>query len=330
MGSFNTSCFASRQTIAPADTCYITFLAQNCTFRPATLQHKNQTSQLYGITSSTCYPTRFWQPLCPFLECTYADSGQLSLINTPSNLQLLPLFLSCALSSTPSVLPGENPHHESAFSLHDFLQKSAPLLYNQLRDPTSPQNPATQHSLFSEMQAAFDYIVSRTHQQRTFWAPLYGPPRPLHIAVLHNAAYTTLLNPTHPHPHSNPRSFFEHALAASMPPKNSTQRMARYLLGNSWREQLHTLNAGNPLPLVGTDSLHENLSNFLDNKITTDQLFLNLKPWIETYFLNNSLLQMNLAYEPMVYAPQDYSNEIGSRYSHFVSIVSAAIAQQPS
>ena len=53
LGSFNTSCCASRQTIAPGDKCWIIPISQQGTFEPVRLMHKGKKLLCSGRSENT-------------------------------------------------------------------------------------------------------------------------------------------------------------------------------------------------------------------------------------------------------------------------------------
>lgn len=76
MGSYNLTCFASRQTITPGDNCFVIPVAQRATFYPSLLRWRDQTLEAYGISDSVCFPNAFWTPIGAALEAIYDDYGR--------------------------------------------------------------------------------------------------------------------------------------------------------------------------------------------------------------------------------------------------------------
>ena len=66
---------------------------------------------------------------------------------------------------------------------------------------------------------------------------------------------------------------------------------------------------------------------YLDGKLDDDQMYAIIKPWLETRYACSGLEALNLHFEPVVYASQDYSNEIGASYAEFVGQVSAQVTR---
>lgn len=61
MGSFNTACFATRQTITPGDEVVLIPISQNTSGKPINIfQPDGKKLQVFGCFDTTCYPTAFW------------------------------------------------------------------------------------------------------------------------------------------------------------------------------------------------------------------------------------------------------------------------------
>ena len=87
MGSFNTTCMVSQQVIAPNDEVVIFPIVPQSSYSPVELIDKDGSCvEAYGHSSSSCYPTAFWNYAGPMLIGTYDDYGKFELENTVNNI----------------------------------------------------------------------------------------------------------------------------------------------------------------------------------------------------------------------------------------------------
>lgn len=197
MGSFNTTCFASQQTIAPGERCLVIPLIQKSTYTPAQATYGEETHELHGVTSSTCYPTAFWRPMGAFFDAKYDDYGRVVLEQTESNLSGLLEFLRYVLNNTPVVALGKNHSHDLAFDFRFFLtDKASSLGAWLLRRREDPSVTFDAQQFFAEGVLCWDYIWEVAFENRLFGADYNQQLRPLTFAVLHKRAQELLVADT--------------------------------------------------------------------------------------------------------------------------------------
>lgn len=347
MGSFNTSCFASRQTIAPGDPCVVVPVVQQRTFHAVELTYRGQNFQQYGPTFSACHPSRFWTPVGAFFEAVYDDYGGVRLLDTPSNRVRLHIFLQDALAYTASVSEGQNTTHDPAFDLAAFLKDQAPLVQAELQHEASEARAATwPQELFEQSLSGWAAMWDVAQEYRMFWADYFQVPRPMNFAILHKAAFEALVAHTEDSRNWRGESLaMESQIRAMLPALEAlkdtcSQRARRMFAGRSATDEqlqdlLQSLHAEELRKLLqrfgdmqgmrypGEVVFLEQASRAVFSRDTVDvqQWLACLRPVLEVRYACMALENLNLHFEPMVYAGQDYDNSIGQRYAQFVDKV---------
>lgn len=349
MGSFNTSCFVSRQTIASGDACMVVPIMQQHSYRPVQLTRDDKTEEQYGPCSSTCYPTRFWKPVGSFFEAKYDDYGRVTLTDSKVNRFRLQDFIRETLRLAPVVAAGENQCHDLPFDLHKFMGENAPDLLTYLTAKTAQERPERNDDKFFEQgTACWDYIYEVAQEQRMFWRNYSGVLRPMNFAIMHRAAYDGLVAMTNAcvgwdKESYEMRSFFDRALeetkkrmaeldaeAEATTDVNEKQRksMHKFFAFDRFREALRRVGGSESSSYPAEQSVFLGVADaYLDGKLDDDQMYGIIKPWLEIRYACSGLEALNLHFEPIVYATQDYSNEIGASYATFVGQVSAQVTR---
>ena len=124
MGSFNTTCFATQQTISEGNTCYVLPIKQNSGYNGVSLTKGEKTAVGSAVASSTCYSDCFWQPFGGFIKATYADYGQVEIDFTDEENKNKVNALFKELNKSVFVtLAGENPSHDVPFNISNCIEK---------------------------------------------------------------------------------------------------------------------------------------------------------------------------------------------------------------
>lgn len=76
------------------------------------------------------------------------------------------------------------------------------------------------------------------------------------------------------------------------------------------------------------DTLLPGIEAYADGSLNADGLYEKVKPWIDFRYFMAGLEMLNLKFSPLVYASQDYGNEVGEMYAKFVSEVSAEVCTE--
>lgn len=181
-----------------------------------------------------------------------------------------------------------------------------------------------------------------------FWRQHTGAMRPMNFAIMHRAAFDELVATTNAWVGWNDesydmRAFFDRALAAvtariaeldaevqaeTDTTEKERKSMRKYFAFDRFREALRRVGGaeGSSYPAENAVFMYAG-DAYLDGKVTEDKLFEMLKPWLQVRYACSALEALNLHFEPMVYASQDYSNEIGSSYARFVGKVSSVVTR---
>jgi len=361
MGSFNTTCFASNQTIAPGDRCYILPIIQSHTSRPVDIKLGDKEFQCYGSANQTCYPDSFWRPFGGFIKAKYDDCGSVELLDTPVNRQRLVHFFFQLARRAAAIPQGKNRYHDVPFEFASFLETKTPELNEMLmflRDEPVTGKPSIESStLMSELKAAWDYAVEAISEFRLFASDREKHPFQVQLTVIHKTAFNNLIAFLEGEKNIKgesltQRSFFDRNIAAPLEnvkecivklhealkdelPDDKRKELLRLLLEGVQRSELlldgglcrmAELN-GNAHP-AETFETAAPLSRYTTGKTSVDEFFEELKPTLDARYVLAALELLNVHISPMIYASQDYSNSIGKEYARFVSATRAVVDEQ--
>lgn len=360
MGSFNTSCFASHQTIAPGDKCYVLPLVQRVSFEAIPVHYKGELTQEFGITDSIVYPNGFWQLLGGFIEAKYDDYGRVEVSRTPRNFALLAHFFSALRRTAGKVEQGRNPYHDVPYDLETFLASNAPLFLKSLDPQGTQELPADVGSqVFDELLKVWVYTWEAAQEHRLFVSRRDKVLRPAQFAILHSESYDYLASLTAKQStwddvSLEPRSYFDWMLGRVAEELADIEKTMRDSLGDQYEElqkaqpnQLAAVVSGAMYPVQSTffeelkglahferdlsllerDCLRAPVGAYLKKELSADELFEQVKPFVEDRAVLSALEALNLYITPLVYAGQDYTNELGGAYAKFVRSVSASVTK---
>lgn len=317
MGSFNTTCFVTQQTIAGKDKCYILPVRQAFGYKPVELRRLGEDFTRYGICHQDCYPDANWEPVGNFLEGEYDDYGLVELANTPLNHHRLISFFRQLQNYSFVTEPGENYIHDVPFDFPAFVE-GEPELQELLRG-AGPGDQKARHELLMKAWAYYEQV---SQQYRVFTAS-YGEPEPRQVrhAILHEDAYHRLIALTEGRrgykgqPYTR-RSVFDRLLDEVTGLADNTQPK---LAAMHWGLKLSLIGFSSGMSFDDEDEVFEPFfERFFQGAMTKDALFEAVRPWLDSRFVMLGLTQLNIRISPMTYATQDYSNEIGQQYAAFV------------
>lgn len=347
MGSFNTTCFASNQTIAPGDACRVIPIVRTKDFQPVQLLVQGEPASAYGATSSNCYVDAFWKPLGGCIAAVYDDYGQFKLsMSTSVCLQLL-AFYKMALESFPVVLQGENECHDVPFDFRAFLAAKAPLVQALLAERDIPSHVEEDPALFAEVEACWDYLWEVAREQRLFQAQR-GVMAPVQFAVVHEVAFQALRDKIAGMTAWNGESLAPQAWAArtlddvlkhigelrssddsdTEVNKQVLASMSCYSFSSCVNDALRSLRGNNlPTPRLASRTIHDLARQHMAGTLTPEIFLTALSPFLDEAYFYGGLEELGPRLSPMVYAGQDYSNEIGQAYVKFVTEVSHGVTR---
>lgn len=343
MGSFNTTCFASQQTIASGDECYVIPIHQNASYKPVAMEINGESFSQHGITCSTCYPNGFWVPNGGYIEAVYDDYGQVKVKNTGANRVRMFHLIEKLYARAPLVAQGENKYHDVPYDLKGFVAAKTPLLLSMLdrsKEKDAYTGPKSPEVLFAELGLVWEYTWEAAHEHRLF---IKNPNRSIaaqQFAVMHKVAFDTLVTEvakqkTWDNKSLDLRTYFNGALdlvkldfsVAFSPefPFDKTEYIRR-----SFQNALGSFGAmeGIYWDYEFTEIQHIVAAYVKGPEIDEELLFEKFKPILEGRYATVGLMQHNLKFLPLVYASQDYDNSVGRGYMKFVQTVSRAVTKQ--
>ena len=197
MGSFNTQCFATKQTIAPDDKVFIFPVIPATGYSPVELsgQGANPALKAFAASCTTCHANRYWQPLGLCLQGRYADYGEFELDSSELNLRQLLMFYRFLLEHSFIAEQGENSAHEGAFNLEQYALNQGDLVLDeesQTRFALNDNAPANLVGSRTETQlmAFWEHFEKAQSKGRVFTTHPYqdNPVRSVHLAVASEAA----------------------------------------------------------------------------------------------------------------------------------------------
>lgn len=341
MGSFNASCFASKQVIAPSNRCRVVLLQRNHTYQPVELSHGETQYSVYGTTCSTCYPVAFWEPVVGFMEATYDDYGQVILLDTPVTRRRLQSWAVYMYMNALVTHQGENSVHDVPFDFKATLETHYPEFFNKLKEAKSylafnrdTSSLRAEDSFFTKMTPVWDATWNVAQERRLFGLDNQYP-QPLQYGLLHEASYRHLVAFTNKQVSWDKtsyemRAFFDRSLAKARESSASLEHAA-FWLPERLSSVLNRVGYYEGLSPISSD-LFEPVwaiaEQLLKGEISDDDLFLELTPFIEERYVLSALCALDLKFGPVVYAGQDYSNETGKAYAKFVSDVQKQVSRE--
>lgn len=332
MGSFNTSCFVSKQTIVRDTESVILPISQNLSYNPIEVSFGEKEVAKYGFTSSTAYATCFWNYAGPIIRGKYIDSGDFKLLDTEENKVNLLAFFDHLHKCAFKTKEGENKGRDHAFDFQGLY------------------SPKDDYS-FDQMCSIWDQMWKIVQSRRAFIRHHSGEPINLSFAVMHHKTAEYLINKI-----------------GSVESWNGNSQEQKTFFGNYIKDKFSSIAdffverdkspkefyAFFGVQIASLDNFHigeqsaTHISNYYDNFKKTlnaveeysnpdeielndkliDKLFEILKSNIDHQYIHAGIDLFNLKIEPMVYAPQDYANDIGKEYVEMVAEVSGHVTQE--
>ena len=323
MGSFNTTCFVSQQTIVPGAKCIILPIIQQSTYDEIQLisPDKSFETSVLGHAHTTCYPTCFWGYYAPLITGTYYDYGKFEIDNSGENIQSLKFLFNKLLKDSFKTKQGENEYHDHAF------------------DMSSLYSSDTEYS-FEQLIGIWDEIWMVTSEHRLFVRNYKHQPRSFQFAVMHQKSAEYLINMV-----SNEKSwdgmsyhqfnYFQNYIKSKLvkfvdETKDIPPELLEFVF---WRiESLDGYRVGDSEGSF-ISSLYcspNGVIDILQTMVTGDlskmnELFDLYKTQLDHRYIHHGLDDLNIKLSPMVYASQDYSNDLGSAFLEMVKTVNADI-----
>ena len=335
MGSFNTTCFASQQTIIPGAKCLILPISQQSTFDSVSLEKDAEQTTAWGIANTTCHPSCFWSHAGPIVRGTYYDYGCYKLEDSSENMAALTSLFKDLLNDAYITHQGENECHEIPFNMQ--------ALYN-------PKQAYT----FEQLREIWDKVWEATQENRLFIQDHRGTPRPFQFATMHEKTAQYLIDTVAASSDYRGQSFEQKAyLKAYVQSKiiyvtklvgTYTNKRSNDALSFFWmqlaRLEGYRIGEQEGTYLANFYDHYNAVQDILDNaaKHKTDlaqvpdtlveALFEVFKPQLDHRYLHTGLDRLNIKLSPTVYAGQDYDNSTGNDYLAMITAVNAAIKEE--
>ena len=325
MGSFNTTCFASQQTISSGNDCYVIAIKQESGFNPVEcLDRQGNKVMATSVTGSTCYPCAFWNPIGQFIKATYNDYGQVIIEDTIENKNKVQDMFRELSRICYTTIKGENPYHDPAFDIATLKDNGKPLQENwdymwdaavtefRLFVQGYQDNAPRQFTFAIISQQAYDYLIGLVDDMKRY--DKKSNHRRAKIADFITEMQQDIAD-------ANELATIETAI---------TNKKSRYSAFAIRHHLERLLDEGS---MEGMRSIHHpDLDKFVDELLTTKTFSTEttneIMKRMEQGRVFGGLNFLNIKITPMVYSSQDYSNEIGRAYFKFVRDVSSQISAQ--
>lgn len=353
MGSFNVTCFASLQSIATGDRCFVLPVLQESSYDAQTVVRRGVEERHYGVAMTHSYAHAFWTPYGGFIEARYGDRGNVDLLDTPINrLRLRELFRRLLSSAPTKELDDAGV---PLFDFKAFVEGCAPALLAELgraaEQAVEYVVPSSDAALFADMQSAWSYLETAMWHHRVFADDIFHRLRPLQWAVMHKSAFEELVSLVENNLLlSNGSARREDVLqrfladapgfldpqalpAAPDSPEERELRLEALVTRSMQESSLRDALA----PLDRCGSLHYPservelvlaFNRYRSGELSRGELDEVLRPTFDTRYALGGLNELNLRIAPAAFGGEDYSNEVGRQYARLVQTVSAQVCEQ--
>lgn len=284
MGSFNSQCFVSKQILSGEDKAFIIPFIENPKNTKSILIKDDNILNFHSVFEPT--NTAFIAYSYP-IECEYYDYGIFNIKNTEQNKNSLKYLFDLLFNDMLEVLAGDNPYHEKAFNIKKVYDNQKEYSFEDL---LKIYKDIEENSIFNN--------------QRSF-------------VMKENK----ILN-------MNLSSISYYVLEYSKKSKHNFEQYCKKQLINqeTIRNFLSFKNyiKDKEVNIFIDESLEKIVLDFLNSKqnIDYDELYRLVENRLNLYFILLIMKDMNIDFEPIVYAGQDYGNYTGKLfYKTFKEII---------
>jgi len=276
MGSFNSQCFISKQILSGEDKAFIIpFIENPLSTNSILIQDKN----VLNFYSANYLENKPFIAYSYPIECEYYDYGNFNIKNTEQNKNSLKYLFDLLFNEMLEVLEGENSYHEKAFSIKSVYDSAKEYSFEDLL------------KIYEDIQEnrIFD-------NQRSF--------------VKKN---NQVLN-------MNLSAISYYVLEYSKKYKHNFEKYFRKETINkeTIREFLSFKNyiKNKEVAIFVDENLEKKVLDFLNFKKDFDykELYILLENRLNLYFILSIMKDMNIDFEPIIYAGQDYDNSTGKLF----------------
>ena len=191
MGSYNLTCVASKQTIAPGNPCSLVLISRRSAFSPVSLLYKGESlGTIHGAPTSDCYTRSTWEAKSTIITGKYEDYGRFSLDANPMVME--PILQVLERFYQENIVAAADPDkRKQGFDFKKFVDEVTPDLASALkirRDPGQFPNK----TVVEQALSAWEFLMDGIEQGNLF--SLYmGRPEPVKCAVFHQSAVEHLI-----------------------------------------------------------------------------------------------------------------------------------------
>ena len=348
MGSFNISCFATRQIINPNHSVKVVPVLQESAYHEAKATFGSDPSVvLIGGSNSCCYSNAFWSPLSPFIDAKYADYGNFEFSFEGHNRKFVAQFLNTIFKAAAVVDQGENEYHEKAFNFQEYVAINAPVLHSTLVNTSWFEELAKgfEEVPDEELIACMEYVAKGIWDSRVFVKNYNGIPREVTFAVVSAITFDTFVShiETTPKYGRNPVTRKAAALAglaaanrqvASIKKIREQRNLAMsdvdvyFSFSEGLLSQIFSENSSTGFNKLRAPFEGDALAlseKFLAGTISEDEISIEMAEWLQSAYFVSALNYFNIPIAPSITGGQEYDNRPGLEYASLVSKISEAI-----
>lgn len=316
MGSFNTSCFVTKQTISPRDKAVIFPIKQLCdSARSFNLIEGSIATRTNVINKtlvksykSICHIDSNWEFAGPMLYATYDDYGRFTIDNTEYNIKTMQSLFVGLAGTLYNVELGRNEYHDIAINMREWIKKHGVSTYDGLCE------------IWKHLTEGFNEGRCFIYDNAASYA--------LKLAVMSYHTFDYILHKSDKH--------FENIYKYTL--IKYFDRVSKYNDEKMNEMAIYTMNISIPLQFADfIMSLYmdvnyiEAINKSYEKHKSFNEAFINdvydimLPIYSFIYVMSDIDANYPCKLEPQTYTGQDYSNEIGKDYINLLKQVNKLI-----
>ena len=332
MGSFNTTCFVSKQNITRGDNVIIFPIIKQKTYNKVELDVNTHDGikkmERYGYCDTICYPTAFWGYSGPMIYAQYDDYGQFELEDSEGNIHNLISFFNHLSTNICDVKEGENRSNESALVFDEIYDSKKQYTFKELKEVWNKiWNIFQQSRLFINKRNEPQSLAFAVMHQVTgeYLIKSYGKNKDWDDVSLEiNSYFHTYINKMFKkmkEPVEEDMASFHQAYMTS-----NTMRLEGFGVGEQEGTYLS-------LHYSTNKETTNKFKNFIkDNlhlksvpKKFTKELFKDFEQQIKHRYIASALSVLQLKLSPMISSGQDNKNVTGSEYLKMIESINKKV-----
>jgi hypothetical protein len=315
MGSFNTTCFVSQQSIAPNDKVVIFPVSQARGYADLSLTIKGVELSVNDYAYSTCHPNAYWGFCGPLLTGTYNDYGAFLLDNNPTNIRMVKLFFDSVRDNAAQTAKGRNQYHENSFNPAEWYSR---IDFSKI---------STIEEGWAELEALVD--------SRRVYLNIGNKIRPLAFSVMHKAAADELIRVGESDDTTFSASQTRKELVLSAIESCPVGLPSAYwvlAMGDCGIGEYESLSLKSLYRSINNKYSKELEESILKYGITSPEswplLMDEVRPNLDHRYISRGLELMEVHIEPMTTSGQDYDNDAGKKFFKLVQTVRKSLKEE--